>query len=141
MRVITEATVDNPDSVPLFFDVVIDENNWIIGEHLIFVYQTYPKERSRYSYPFVVDSEGEVDFGMEEPKGNTNLRDKTIVPGSIILWAGPGWDETFRIKELVALADWRRFQLSTEQPNQFTFSFPLLPFAPTGYFTPETCPR
>ncbi len=105
VRVETEATGDNPKSAPLFFDVVIDENHSIIGEHPIFAHQTYPKGRGRYSYPFVVDSEGRVDFGMDEPGGKTNLRDKLIVPGSIILWTGPGWDETFRIKELVALAD------------------------------------
>jgi hypothetical protein len=106
VRIMTEATDDNSVTAPLFFDVVIDtESNKIVGEHLIFAYQCFPEERARYSYPFVVDRNGRTDFGddVDGQYGSTNLRDLPIRPGTIIEWRGPGWDETFRIKELLDL--------------------------------------
>jgi hypothetical protein len=106
LRVVTEATSDNKDSAPLIFDVVVDENSLIVGDHPIFAHQTSTKKRSRYSYPFVIDSKGRVDWGMEHERGaKTNLREKPMIPGSIIRLKGSGYDETFRIKELVSLAD------------------------------------
>jgi hypothetical protein len=92
VRVLTEATIDNPDNAPLFFDLVIDGEGKIIGEHLILAYQCFPKDRAARSNPFVVDMNGRVDFGIGYEKGSDqygdiDIREKRITPGTIVrMW-------------------------------------------------------
>jgi hypothetical protein len=107
VRVVTEPTIDNKDEAPYFLGLVIDtETQSIVGKQLIFAYQCFPKERSRWSYPLVIDQEGTVDWGMGNEAGGqqyakTDLRGKPIAPGTDFRVTGPNYDHTFRIKELV----------------------------------------
>jgi hypothetical protein len=49
VRVITEATVDNPEVAQVFFDLVIDGEGKIVGKHLIFSYECFPKDLPAFS--------------------------------------------------------------------------------------------
>jgi hypothetical protein len=64
------------------------------------------KERKAWSNPLVADANGVTDWGMSnenstEQNGKTDIREKRIVPGTIIRLWGTGYDETFRITELI----------------------------------------
>jgi hypothetical protein len=100
IRVLTEATKDNPGVAPLIFDVALDTKTGRVAlDDAIFGWQYALND---YSYPFVVKANNNVNFG-DETKSNyakCNVRDVVLKVGSIISWEGEGYDETFRVTEL-----------------------------------------
>jgi hypothetical protein len=106
VRVVTEATIENKDVAPFTIDLIIDDEGNIVGEHLIFAYQCFAQERKAWSNPLVIDLDGVTDWGIGyensiDQYGETDLRHKRIIPGAILRFWGTGYNETFRITQLI----------------------------------------
>jgi hypothetical protein len=101
IRILTEATRDNPQAYPLMFDVVLDTKTGRVAlDDEILGRQWGLNE---YDYPFVVKTNGDVTFGDEVKCewAHTDVRDVVLKVGSVILWEGDGgYHEFFRVIEL-----------------------------------------
>jgi hypothetical protein len=109
VRVVAEPTIDNPDTLPLYLDVAIDSENEIAGAHAIFAFQGEINNSHGRSLPFMLKSNGRVDFGegykeSSEQYGELDLRDGKVFEGRLLRFQGSGYDQKFRITKIVALA-------------------------------------
>lgn len=109
VRIVAEPTIDNPDTPPLYLDVVIDSEDSIVGRNAIFSFQGETSTRHGRSLPFILYSDGRADFGegwpAEDRYGNLDLREGKVVQGRLLRFRGDGYDERFRITEIVILAE------------------------------------
>jgi hypothetical protein len=81
VRVVTSSAIDGSKAPPLHFDVVIDSSGNIEGKRAIFGFQGEINRRHGRSMPFLIRSDGIVDFGEEYNESinqlwKTNLRDE-----------------------------------------------------------------
>lgn len=109
VRIMAEATGDNPDAMSLYFDVLLDAGNQIIGDHPIFGFQGEIGRRGGGALPLVLYSDGRVDYGEEcdstDRFGELDLRGGKILQGRLLRLHGNGYDENFRITKIVLLAE------------------------------------
>jgi hypothetical protein len=108
VRVTASPTADNPDPSQFLFDVVIDPQDSIVGKDLIFGCSYDPTRRSGTSTPFIVDSDGTVDYGIGYPNsidqyGETDLLDKKMTKGMLLRIWGPGYQHLLRISSVLVL--------------------------------------
>lgn len=108
VRVTASPTADNPDPSQFFFDLVIDDQENIVGEDPIFAYSYDPRRRSHTSTPLIVGTNGTVDYGVGyensiDQYGETDLLDKRIFNGTLLRVWGPGYQHLLRISKILVL--------------------------------------
>jgi hypothetical protein len=109
VRIVASPTADNEDAAPLYFDVAIDSDNQIANERTIFGFQGDMNSRFGRSFPFILYSDGRSDFGEEydtaDRFGEIDLREGKIFKGRLFRSHGNGFDERFRITQIIVLAE------------------------------------
>jgi hypothetical protein len=109
VRIISEPTVDNSGTRPFYLDVPIDDDGTVVGKQALFGFQGKMNDPTDWSRPFVLYSDGKVDFGEawegNDQFGQTDLRNRSVRVGTILHWQGSGYDEQFRITRLVPLGE------------------------------------
>jgi hypothetical protein len=108
VRIKAEATIDNPNALPLHFDVVIDDEGNVMGTAPIFGCEGEISRAGGDSQPFVLYDSGEMDYGLafESPDRcyNLNLRQDRVFVGRILMLRGDsGFQESRRITQVKPL--------------------------------------
>jgi hypothetical protein len=108
VRVVAEPTVENGEAPPLFLDAVIDSENEIRGDSVIFAFQGDMNNRHGRSLPFILHADGRVDWGemydSSEQYGELDLRDGKVIEGRLLHLRGAEFGEqSFRIVQVISL--------------------------------------
>ena len=107
-RVTAIPTADSPHPALFLFDLVLDGQGARVGEQPIFGYSYEPVRRSHTSMPFVVDTNGRIDYGVgydnsNDQYGQTDLLEKRIASGTLLRVWGPGYEQSLRISNVHVL--------------------------------------
>ena len=107
LRITALPTVDNPVEFPLYVDVITDDSNMVSGMHPIFGFQGEIGQRSGASMPFILHSDGRMDFGEKYLTTgrfyHLDLRNVSMDVGRLLTIHGEGYQASFRISELITL--------------------------------------
>ena len=107
VRIIARPTVDNPDEFPLYVDAILDDNNKVSGSYPIFGFQGEIQQRSGASMPFILRSDGRMDFGEKYASTDRfyhfDLRDVSISVKQLLRIHGDSYEGAFRITGLKPL--------------------------------------
>lgn len=112
-RIHLTPTIDNQEAPPILVDAVLDEKNAIFGLHTLFGLQGSFETRDTAYYPFTLDKDGQIDFGMGydgehdaagERHAQFDLRNDMIFEGRLVALRSSNYGEQryriFRIIEL-----------------------------------------
>ena len=107
VRVVANPTLDYPDKKPLYFDLIVNSDNEIVGDHPIFGFHGDIDSKSGYSYPFVLHDDGRASFGQdcEDEWNRIDLRTGKIVEGRLFCYSGSGFNVSYRIAIVRPLAE------------------------------------
>jgi hypothetical protein len=104
VRITARPTVDNPDEFPLYVDLILDDNDKVLGNYPIFGFQGEIGQKSGASMPFILHSDGRMDFGEKYVSPDRfyhlDLRDVSIRVKQLLTIHGDGYEGAFRILEL-----------------------------------------
>lgn len=110
VRVLAEPTIDNPAEPPLWIDLIIGDDDDIVGKHELFgVLGAFTKTDVQFD-PFVLGMGDRVDWGSgfdsipNERFGTLDLRGGRVIVGRLLRLSAPNYGEKFyRTKRLIPL--------------------------------------
>jgi hypothetical protein len=108
IRITATPTVDNLEEFPFYVDLVLDDSSKVSGDHPIFGFQGEIAQRSGASMPFILHSDGRMDFGEKYDSPGRffqiDLRDVSVCVGQLLTISGDSYEGKFRIRDLKPLA-------------------------------------
>ena len=109
VRITAMPTVDNQDEFPIYIDVILDEDALVRSDRPYFGFQGEIEQRLGASMPFVVHSDGRMDFGEKYPSPDRfyqiDLPGRRIKLDQLLtIDNGSDYKVLFRISDLASLA-------------------------------------
>ena len=110
VRIFAEATPDNPEAPPFCVDAILDDADEIVGSAPLFGVQGRFNRRDEHFEPFVLDSDGRVDWGdgfdqaANDRFGHFDIRSDCVTLGRLLtLRTGNYGVQLYRITRITPL--------------------------------------
>lgn len=111
IRVTAAATTESNDSPPIYIDILVDDKGSVVSKRAVFGFQgKLDRNSTQQCYPFVLYSDGTIDFGSgydsvpNERRASTDLLTRLIQPNGLFEWVSNNYGtHHYRITDIVPL--------------------------------------